>query len=672
MSTNIQNNSKSNAVRQMDNPNQCPIFSGSSGNEFLVFNETWRANMRLNNVEDIIINGLHQGVKLREGCRLPAPDRFKTVCQIQKQQIEAEAKERSTVYAAITQECPWIVYWWKNVPIPVGFPSGQDPITKEMRDFEEVTLDECHALLEHLPLGCDDILDSMYGYPAHHVRSPGIVYSRHPLSQKYYPNVFAGAPLVSYDDNAKYLGTHIAAEFVLAMKNCFAESKFLNYETLKLTLGEGPPPMRTCQDYENDLDATTQNLIEKTYQANLNCFKAQDVELNNLHKTSMLVFSKIGSSSLMLVTEELRTNNFHAAYRKIEKYFIDKGVSNIESFEQAVVNVILQPGKDFSTHWLLLQDALKRLAMVSGVQRDGLYHPAIIGMIVPVPKINLLEAIANSGELSDQEIETVYGRVLIPETRRIQILETSVTTGITRFAKAKEDMYELPVEQRTIRTFLEKLNRRETSKPGQEHKENEVKSSNRLTKDESSNSKTAMTAKENPSSGKYPKGTCPNHPDSTTHTLAECKFKKASNGSSNSNPKNEKQSSDNKNPTQKRKWIEKFCTYCDKNNWKNRESHDTSECTLKNKRNNSSSRANITQSNNDEENDSDDTTTRKSKKSRRKSANASRAMDSSNAIQSSGSIDADRLQFILSNWNQVNKYIDEEENGSSSSSSRRN
>jgi hypothetical protein len=59
------NNSQS---KGLENPSQCPVFSGTTACEYLAFNETWKTNMRFNNVQDIILTGTHQGAKLREGC----------------------------------------------------------------------------------------------------------------------------------------------------------------------------------------------------------------------------------------------------------------------------------------------------------------------------------------------------------------------------------------------------------------------------------------------------------------------------------------------------------------------------------------------------------------------------------------------------------------------------
>jgi hypothetical protein len=654
----------------LENPNQCQVFAGSSAGEYLVFAETWKANMRFQNVQDIILKGTHQGVKLREGCRMPIPDRFKTICLVHNQQIADEAKDKAPIFTMLIQEHPWLIYWWKTVPIPVGKPSSRDPITGLIRNFEEVSRETLFNILDHLPLGCDTILSKNHGVPEGTVAPVDYIPIRHPLSEKYFPGVHPGFEEGVYftvDEHPMILSQHFAGEFVLAMRKCYAESKLLDYHTLKHLVGEGPPPMRTCEDYEDALEANTQVIVEKTYQGILTSYKALDVELNQLYTKSTVVFSKIGNSALQLVTEELKVGDFHAAYRIIEEHYINKGVSNIESFESDLKLVILEPGRDFTPHWVALQNSLKRLAMVSGIMRDALHHQnKVDGIYIPfVPIINTLEAIANSGVLSDREIEAIHGRVLIPETKRVQILEDSISAKTSRFAKQKESMYEMQVDERTIRTFLAKIILREESKPGQDHKLSETRGSNKLNKDESSNSKSAMISSNENSktlSGKYPAGSCPNHPKSTTHTLAECNFK--GDGKKTIDNSN-KTSTDSKNDkSSKTKWVEKYCKHCaaNKNLWKNRKTHTTEECSKNNSyprrsnedRSNYTPRANVSRKSNRLDDDSDNDSSHDRK--RTKSVNSS-------------SIDPEKLSFALANWTTINELIEEQQNEKSSSSS---
>jgi hypothetical protein len=58
----------------------------------------------------------------------------------------------------------------------------------------------------------------------------------------------------------------------------------------------------------------------------------------------------------------LKVGNFHAAYGIfIEKHHNNDGISNIEeSFETTTAKIVIleQSGKDFTPHWVALQDTL--------------------------------------------------------------------------------------------------------------------------------------------------------------------------------------------------------------------------------------------------------------------------------------------------------------------------
>jgi hypothetical protein len=678
--------SNTNINKGLENPNSCPVFTGSTAGEYLVFNETWMANMRFNSVQDIILKGTHQGVKLREGCRMPVPDRFKTLCLVHNKQMSANACKRAPIYKMLVEEHPWLVYWWKSVPIPIGRPSFKDPVTGEVRLFEPVSQAELHRTLDSLPLGCDDILDRYYDLPKEIVHVEGVTpRSWHPLSLKFFPGVMnahaTDGVWANNEGNQQILGHHLMGEFVLTMTQCYAESKYLDYNALKDFVGEGEHPMKTCEAYEIELEPDAQVIVEKTYQGILTSYKALDVELNILFTKSSTVFSKIGHSALQLVIDELKVGDFHRAYRIIEETYINKGVSNIESFETAVRNVILEPGKDFTPHWVALQDSLKRLAMVSGIQRDALHHQNMQeGVYVPfVPKINSLEAIANSGVLSDREIELKFHRVLIPETTRVKILEDSIMAKIDRFSKQKESMYDLQVNERTIRTFLAKILLREESKPGQDHKIMESKGSNKLNKDESTNSKSAMITHEETIKiprVKYPPGTCPNHPKSTSHTLAECGGlnkddgggNNKSNSNSNNSRNNENKYSGNKYDKNKpkRKWEDKYCKYCADNPElsQNRFSHSSEEC---------NKRGNNLRSNNERNSSNHAPRANISRKSERRDddANNDRGDKRTKSTDIPSGIDPEVLSYAFMHWDTIKNWIvdDQKNNGGSSSSS---
>jgi hypothetical protein len=127
--------------------------------------------------------------------------------------------------------------------------------------------------------------------------------------------------------------------------------------------------MRTCQDYEDDLDSAESH--RKDISSKFEFFQGSNMIVSNL-----TIFNWE-----LLVTEELMMNNFHAAKRKIEKHFIDKAVSNFDRIFRA--NCHFTTGKIF----------FYTLVAFRCIEK---YHPAVNDMIVPVLKINLVKAFANS------------------------------------------------------------------------------------------------------------------------------------------------------------------------------------------------------------------------------------------------------------------------------------
>jgi hypothetical protein len=199
--------------------------------------------------------------------------------------------------------------------------------------------------------------------------------------------------------------------------------------------------------------------------------------------------------------------------------------------------------------------------MVIGLQRDALVP--VIGadpaFIIP-QTVNMPEAILNSGDASDSEILAEYPRrILIHETTRLDILLRSVSTR-ERFLKSRDTFYELPSDERTVRNLVKILSLRDETAPGQLARENEMKSMNKLNKDESSNEKSAMVA--TTPVGKYPLGSCMYHPLTTNHTSEQCRkgFEK-----------------------HKKPYEVRHCNNCEKYNPKrySYKTHNTSECTYK-------------------------------------------------------------------------------------------
>jgi hypothetical protein len=149
------------------------------------------------------------------------------------------------------------------------------------------------------------------------------------------------------------------------------------------------------------------------------------------------------------------------------------------------------------------------------------------------------EATANSGLLTDYEIENLNFRCLICEQDRINIVIKSISARKERFTSSLDLYYQHPQSDRSLRQLIEILKTREESKLGQEARELEQRYANKLTKNESSNGKTALATKteSEASKKKFPIGSCVNHPNSTTHDTSGCNGGKQKKSESSSSEK---------------------------------------------------------------------------------------------------------------------------------------
>jgi hypothetical protein len=243
----------------------------------------------------------------------------------------------------------------------------------------------------------------------------------------------------------------------------------------------------------------------------------------------------------------------------------------------------------------LLQSAWRSWAVVLGLQREG---RAIVVPGTAPPKlleVNSAEATANSQAFSDSELTLAGFRILIPEIKRISMLADSL--GTTRFAYHIERFYELPSADRTLRTLVEVIEAREISKPGQLARALELESNNTLTKNESSNAKSALLANDE-SPMRYPLGSCIFHPTSVTHTTNQCRGQGKAG---------------NEKKTYRKAFEERHCSNCDQFN-PNRtaqNTHNLETCSFKPPKNAKNYKVNLAAN----ENSNETSSSKKKKKS---------------------------------------------------------
>jgi hypothetical protein len=515
--------------------NNCPTFDGTTGIDYLIFKENWLSYMRHHSVDEIITKGTFNG-EVIDGSQIAPPEKLITIIRYQRQEVENDLKERKvTLTNLLMQECPWLVYWWDNTPIPIGHPSHQHRVTKRTVLFHDVTAYEVMKNVKLLPLGNFEGQNLILG-PL-----------RGALADEFYPLTMEGdldrANLIASpagggnmipDPAAEILPDSLTGTFIDRMLECHMKAYCWNYQKVYDSIYV--TKTRTLDSYYSLLKPTTQNLIERFHHDLMEKHSKHNLELSAIHKTCSQVFNKIGHSTKLLATVECEEKNFHAAFMIIENYFKNKASANTEKFADLVREMTLAPGQEFANHWILLQHAMKNWAIVLGIQRDqsaAAAAPApIVGVVAPIGPppaavviVHQEEATANSGLLTDYEIESLNFRCLICEQDRINIVIKSISARKERFTSSLDFYYQPPQSERSLRQLIEILKTREESKLGQEARDIELKHANRLIKNESSNGKTAMVTKTTESESsqkKFPAGSCVNHPNSTTHDTSGC------------------------------------------------------------------------------------------------------------------------------------------------------
>jgi hypothetical protein len=329
---------------------------------------------------------------------------------------------------------------------------------------------------------------------------------------------------------------------------------------------------------------------------------------------------------MLLVEDHIRDSDYHAAYSVIEKHYTQRASTNCDIFAHAAKAIILHPGQDFQAHWILLQTAWKNWAMVLGLQREGrVFVPTAAR---PRQTINLPEATANAQYFSDAELIDLNFRILIPEADRITMLVESIVSREDRFKFQIDRFYEQSTQDQTLRGLVISIETRENSKPGQIARELENRLSNKLKKDESSNSKTALLSTEE-TVQKFPIGSCVNHPTSTTHTTIMCRGQGIKSVNANEITKS----------LTKRTFENRNCSKCEKFN-PNRKAfgtHNTESCTFNLPENPKVYKANV----------AEESSQPKPKKDKKKST-------SSNENQNQ--IDEDRIYAMIAS--SMGRYID--------------
>jgi hypothetical protein len=481
----------------------CGVFAGSTALDFLIFMESWKSAMRILGVEDMIVHGTDCGKPIQD-LLFDTPDRLAIICEVQNDQIEEQKKTYRENYLEMANESPWIAYWWMNQEVPSARRCSPDPITKMRRNYSAPSQIEFETILDLLPLGHDGIL----GMP------------RSARSEQYYPDTSDFPPAENPDPHAPLLSITVFNRFSREMADLQIEVLSWNFEEEQASINDGS---QTIEGYVGMLTNKSQNRVKSLYISRVKTHKEQVNSLKDRYKVCSTVFNKIGISNLKSVQKELDDFNFHAAFNKLVTIYVNKGIANTEDFEERSKLIFLQPGQSITDHWNCLTEALRRWATVLAYLQDLKNHVEIRGAPAYIPVCDKNEAEANSGFLRDQAIIDLGYTVHISESVRYRILNNSLNKHTNRFQSVMDVMSGLPLKKRFVKNYLDRLKIREDDQAGQDDIAEEI---NKILKDESSSSKKAMSAavKKSSTPGKFPPGSCKNHPSSTTHNTKSCKL----------------------------------------------------------------------------------------------------------------------------------------------------
>jgi len=204
--------------------------------------------------------------------------------------------------------------------------------------------------------------------------------------------------------------------------------------------------------------------------------------VNDLKRNCNSCFEKLSAIKREKIVLFLKREQFHEAFKALNLYFVRLGAGNVRAFEEEVLSYRLQPGQDFSTHLDALTQALKRWANILYLEK--MLHSVGTDPIKAAKAIDIPEQIAlwNSGDETDNEVLTAYDSdvkygafvvsqtispVLIPEVRRFNILQASVCESL-RFKQVADTFSSMSESERSLRLLITRLQNQEISPLGQQ------------------------------------------------------------------------------------------------------------------------------------------------------------------------------------------------------------
>ena len=161
--------------------------------------------------------------------------------------------------------------------------------------------------------------------------------------------------------------------------------------------------------------------------------------------------SKIQGSAKNIIVDELKTQDYHTAYRTLNAHFIRMGISKIVDQEKRVRATKLLVGMSFSTY---LRDLREGFIEWASIQKIREYSEDSTKDLADF-ELNTTEMKDNSGGLTDPEFSLIYGfRPMISHATRVEILISgvscssrfSITVATINSWKTNQKLYSVIVE----------------------------------------------------------------------------------------------------------------------------------------------------------------------------------------------------------------------------------
>jgi hypothetical protein len=569
----MESNSKNSKNNNSDNQ-LCPTFTQSSAADYLLWNVQWRSFMRYYSLEEYIIT---EG-KIKEFdadivLKNEPPDLLRIICKNQNLVAEIEGEKEN--FDLLFESYPWIPYWLRGKPYPLDafrpeFPRIDDPSNK----FQPLPgVNEIASVVRYLPYG-----HLMRGNP-----------NADAIIRTYYPGITNS--IIIGDAQSPVLNKFEIAVLIRELKKIKVRELSLDYEEEKAKFTDydpgdplaNPPVPETLQWkeaelMENKLSLTTQSKVKDEYNSAAVEWQKGQNRVEKRNKECQIIFSKLNSTARNMIHYELANSDYHGAYNRINAHFINKGIADIIKFENAARSIKFKKGDEVSVHINKVQEALQRWAIVKDLEQQSKERGA--GVLIKY-SINVETANANAYDASDEYLREKKIKIIIDESTRFDIYEKSFQDS-TRFQHVLDEYSTLPSHQKSVSNFLQKIYNFDVSRSGQDKfaaELSEIKD-NEESNDQHQNKKVKTSAnitknndnKSDDKKGKnkvYPKGSCKNHPNATSHTTANCLKKNSDKPENNSNKKNS-----NSNSFSSDFDDTKSCSYCRANPKFERFSHN--------------------------------------------------------------------------------------------------